>query len=179
MSVERLDEAGLVGRLEALAQPGDVLAFDGDGTLWAGDVAEDALGAALTEGLLREAAAPALAAECEAHWLPSVGRAGELMARLCAAHITGAVAERRVYEIMAWCWAGWAPEELVGESTRILAARRLDARYHAGLRRVLAWARGAGLRCLVVSASPSLVVQAAAAGLGFAPADIVAAEVGG
>ncbi|MCC6214154.1 MAG: haloacid dehalogenase-like hydrolase [Polyangiaceae bacterium] len=177
MTPERLDVEQLLARLRAVARSGDVLAFDGDGTLWAGDVAEDALAAAFTEGLLRERAAPALEAECLAHALPSGGGARELAARLCEAHVAGRVDERRAYEIMAWCWAGWAPEELVREAGRILAARDLARRYHPGLQRVLAWARGAGLRCMVVSASPAPVVQAAAAGLGFAAGDIVAAEI--
>src|SRR5690606_15652627 len=54
----------------------------------------------------------------------------------------------------------------------VLHRRKLDERYYAPLVRVIDWAREHDLETVVISASPSFVIEIAAAPLGFVENDI-------
>lgn len=138
-----------------------VFAFDADGTLWSGDVGEDVFHAALDGGLLRQHAQPALAREAAAHDLDPSGSAGQIAARLYAAHLSGGYPERSAYAMMAWCYAGFSRAELAALVREAFERTRLAERLHAELEPIFELARAEGVRVVVVSASPWPVVSEA------------------
>lgn len=170
--------AALVERLEALVteDPEGVLAFDGDGTLWSGDVGEDLFHRAVELELLTEAAIEALAREAEAFALSTTGSANQIAHRLFAAYAEGRYPEREVCAMMSWCFAGWSASDLEAFSRETLEGARLRERLHTELEPVFAFARRADLTMLVVSASPQAVVEGAAAHWGIAPQNVVASR---
>lgn len=138
------------------------LAFDGDGTLWWGDVAEDVLQYATAEGLIREEAHAALADAARAHGVPSEGSASALAARIFEAYVDGRYPEREVCEMMTWCYAGYSLAEMAALAREAFARRDLRERVNTALSPVIDWARSRGLRTVIVSASPHFVVEQAA-----------------
>ena len=173
-----VDSAALIERLRALASAhaNPLLAFDGDGTLWSGDVGEDVFQAAVSQGLLREAALPALELEAKAHGVEAHGSASEIAARLFAAYLDHRYPERDACAMMTWCYAGMRRDELVELARSTFVARGLEQRLHRELAPILAFARGAGLRSVVVSASPQPIVETAAFAWQFDPGDITASR---
>lgn len=179
-----VDAATLIERLTALTQPGmqPVLAFDGDGTLWSGDVGEDVFHAALGERSLRAAALPALQREAIAWGLETEGDANDVAARLFRAYLEQRYPERDACAMMTWCYAGMSRAELVDLAGRAFAARGLAGRLHRELEPVFEFARTQKIRTVVVSASPQPIVETAARGWAIAPDDVAASrarEAGG
>lgn len=172
-----LHASAVIERLKSLAgaAPG-VLAFDGDGTLWAGDVGEDVFHAAIKERLLREAALPALQREAEAYGLPANGDANAIAERLFSAYLEQRYPEREACAMMTWCYAGMQRAELMELAERTFAARGLAQRFHRELSPILDFARANGLRAVVVSASPEPIVETAARGWNIPLADIAASR---
>ncbi|HYQ18434.1 MAG TPA: hypothetical protein VEQ58_21810, partial [Polyangiaceae bacterium] len=90
----------LVDELTALLGNGDpsdvVLAFDGDGTLWSGDVGEDLVRAAVRESFLLEDAVPNLLAEAARYQIELGGArdANAIVQTLIAAYLAGHYPER-------------------------------------------------------------------------------------
>lgn len=152
------------------------LAFDGDGTLWWGDVSEDVLSFANAEGLLREEARPALVEAAEAHGVSSEGSASALAARIFEAYLDRRYPEREVCEMMTWCYAGYSLAELGPLVREAFARRDLDERVNTSLSPVIQWARGHGLRTVIVSASPHFIVEQAARLWGIGASDIAASR---
>lgn len=175
----------LVTELMALLGDGDparvVMAFDGDGTLWSGDVGEDLFHLALQEAFLLDAARPALLAEAERHGIElgaACADANTIARALFAAYLDGRYPERETCAMMTWCFAGRAQAEVDALASRVLSAAELGSRLVPELLPVLTWARHAGLRCVLISASPRAVVEPAGALRGFRPDDIAAATPG-
>jgi phosphatidylglycerophosphatase C len=168
----------LTRQLEALREPGKpaALAFDGDGTLWSGDVSEDVFAKAVRAGLLREDARAALADVANRHGVSEDGTASEIAARLFVAYREQRFPEREVCEVMTWCYAGFSIEELQDYARHVLQALDIGARLNRQLEPILDWARSEGLRTIVVSASPRAIVEVAASLWQFAPADIAASD---
>lgn len=153
----------LIQELERRRQPGtNALAFDGDGTLWSGDVSEDVFSRAVTSELLRDSARPALAEAAERFSIASTGSASDIAARLFTAYAHGAYPEREVCEMMTWCYAGWTLGELRQFARRALLDVQISARLNESIGPVLAWARAEGLPTYLVSASPRTIVEVAA-----------------
>jgi phosphatidylglycerophosphatase C len=154
-----------------------VMAFDGDGTLWSGDVGEDLFRAALRDQFLVEAALPALLAEAEQYEVPLNGArdANAVAGVLVAAYLAGKYPERETCAMMTWAYAGRGLSEVQALAESVLADQKLAARLHAELAPILEWSRRRGLRNVLISASPRVVVQPAAALWGFAPGDVAAA----
>lgn len=154
-----------------------VLAFDGDGTLWSGDVGEDLFEAALHESFLLEDAEPALRAEAERHEVPLSGARGvnALAAALFAAYRAGRYPERETCAMMTWCYAGHPLVAVEDFARQVLASTQLEARLHGELTPILDFAERAGLRRVLVSASPRMIVEPAGALAGFTPSDVAAA----
>lgn len=172
-----VDEAGILAALDALAPtPGAVLAFDADGTIWAGDVAEDLMGAAVAGELLRPEARPPMADLLEAHGLDSRGPASQLAHRIERHYQEGALPERPTYEMMTWCYAGYTEREVEALARDVLAAEGLPDRVRPAMAPLLAFARERRLRVQVVSASPIQVVRAGLALCGLHVDGVVAAS---
>jgi phosphoserine phosphatase len=159
MTTEHADPARVIALLEQARQPGaSGLTFDADGTLWSGDVGEDVFDSACEEGLLREEARPGLVAVAEAHALPTAGTPSELARAIHQAYRRGLVDELLTCEVMTWGYAGLTTTELVDFARHALTRKGLAARLHAVLAPMFDFARREGLRVIVVSASPALVV---------------------
>ena len=166
--VERIDEA-------RRTHPGGVVAFDGDGTLWSGDVGEDFFHALIAHGDLREECRVAMVREAEAAGLRADGQALPLAERLYAEYLAGRFSEERMCELMTWAFAGWTRAEVDAFADRTIAACGLAPRLHREAVRVVEWARGAGVEVFVVSASPRAIVERAARAVGVAADHVVAA----
>lgn len=171
----------LVEELTAMLGDGDparaVLAFDGDGTLWSGDVGEDLFHAALREAFLLEHAEPALVAEAERYELPLRGARGAnaVAATLFEAYLAGRYPERETCAMMTWCYAGHELRAVEAFARTVVEAVGLPARLHPELTPILEFSDRVGLRRVLVSASPRMIVEPAGALRGFAPGDIAAA----
>jgi phosphatidylglycerophosphatase C len=138
------------------AEPG-VMAFDGDGTLWSGDVGEDFMHAALSRGEVREAATHALAR--------IAGRDGaglELARHLFEEYLEHRFPEDSICELIAWLHAGFSRAEVAAIVAEVLTAAGIRDRVHPEARAILDWARARGHEVFVVSASPQHVVEYAA-----------------
>jgi phosphoserine phosphatase len=171
----------LIAELSTLlgdTDPSDVvMAFDGDGTLWSGDVGEDLFRAALRDQFLVEAALPALLAEAELHQVPLNGArdANAVAGVLVAAYLAGKYPERETCAMMTWSYAGRTLSDVQALAASVLVEENLADRLHAELLPVLEWSRKQGVRNVLISASPRVVVQQAGILRGFAASDIAAA----
>jgi phosphatidylglycerophosphatase C len=156
--------------------PDGAVAFDGDGTLWAGDVGEDLFAALLAHGRLEAVAHEALAREAREASLDDSGTAVEIAGRIHAAYLAGAFPEERVCEIMTWACAGWLRSEIDALAERVLDATGFESRLHGEALRVVSWARERGIALHLVSASPRAIVHAAARRLRFDLANVSSAS---
>ena len=155
------DSAEIIAALDRLAPtPGAVLAFDADGTIWAGDVAEDVLAAAVAADWLKPEARPPMAAFLQAHGLDTTGSASVLAARIEERYRHGELPELPTYEMMAWCYAGYTEAEFSTRATDVLRSEGLPDRVRPAIGPLLAYAAERELRVQVVSASPIQVVRA-------------------
>jgi HAD superfamily phosphoserine phosphatase-like hydrolase len=167
--VERTSTSALVARLDRDHGAPGVVAFDGDGTLWSGDVGEDFMHAALTRGEVREPATLALRA------LTGRSASGAELARyLFAEYMEHRFPEDGICEVIAWLHAGFSREEVRAIVVDVLASEGLAGRIHGEAATVLAWARSRGHEVFVVSASPQHVVEEAAALVGVDAAHVLA-----
>jgi phosphoserine phosphatase len=164
-------------RIEVLARelPGGVIATDGDGTLWAGDVGEDLFHAFLEKGRVEPPALEALRQTARDHALSDAGTGSEIARRIYAAYLGGGYPEERMCELMTWCFAGWTRSEVRAFAREVVDAGDLGPRLHAEVHAVLERARGVGIPTFLVSASPFDVVLDAGRRVGFAEERIVAA----
>lgn len=172
----------LVGELTALLGEQDpkdaIMAFDGDGTLWSGDLGEDLFHAALRESYLLDAARPALLAEVERHGVALGGEPGDangLARALFASYLAGHYPERDTCAMMTWCYAGRSLEDVRALAAAVLKAEKLQARLTPELAPILDWARSRGVRCVLISASPRVIVEPAGEYWGFKSDDVAAA----
>src|SRR5690606_449094 len=137
---------------------------------------EEACEQAIEQGAISEAARPALEREARLFELPTHGSAGAIAKRLVEAFHRGRYPEIRACEMMVWCYAGWTESDLREHVRRTLARPATRVASYEPLLPIIEWARRCGLRCIVISASPKLVVEEAARPLGFEADDVVAAE---
>jgi phosphoserine phosphatase len=151
-----------------------VIAFDGDGTLWSGDVGEDVFHRAVKAEALREPAKAELERVARQHGIDASGSASQIARRLFDAYLSGTFPERDVCAMMSWCYAGWTLEELRAFSRRTFDDTHLPGRLYLGLDFVFELAKAHGVRVTVVSASPQVVVEEAAAQWGISRDDVVA-----
>lgn len=158
------------------AEPGGAIAFDGDGTLWSGDIGEDFFEALLDDGTLSESAHSALAQEASEQGLDVTGGAVAIGRRIHAAYLAGTFPEERVCEIMAWACAGWKRAEIDTFAERLLGQKLgLDGRLHGEAIDVVTWARDRGVATFLVSASPRPIVEQAARRVGIPLANVASA----
>ncbi len=77
---------------------------------------------------------------------------------------------------MTWCFAGWPRKEALAFAREVVSGAAMVSRLQREVVGLIARARAAGLRVMVVSASPEDVVVEAAATAGFDERDVVAAR---
>jgi HAD superfamily phosphoserine phosphatase-like hydrolase len=165
----------LIAKLTLLARAEPcVLAFDGDGTLWSGDVSDDVFFAACEQEWFLEDARDAMCRPLEAHGCSTVGSIAELCRRLHEEQMRGTVPERLLFEAMTYCYAGRTAAEVTEFASRVLEQQQIRERLRQGLIEVITWARRAGHRCIIVSASPSPIVAVPAQMLGFDERNVIA-----
>lgn len=154
-----------------------VMAFDGDGTLWSGDVGEDLFRAAMRDSFLLDEVEPALVAEAARYSLPLAGaRGANAVARvLLAAYLAGAYPERETCAMMTWCYAGHLLSAVEELARAVLHEEGLSARLHPELQPILEWSDRVGVRRVLVSASPRMIVEPAGVLRGFGAGDVTAA----
>jgi len=109
-------------RIEALARerPGGVIATDGDGTLWSGDVGDDLFHAFLNHGRVEPPALEAFRRSARDHGLSDAGQGPEIARRIYAAYLAGAYPEDVMCEVMTWCFAGWTRDEVRAFSSDVI-----------------------------------------------------------
>jgi phosphatidylglycerophosphatase C len=162
MTPERVDGRGAVERLARARMPGPAgIAFDADGTLWAGDVGEDVFESACHTGFVRDEPREALEGVCVAHGLSVKGSPSELAWRIFTAYRSGAVAELLTCEVMTWTYAGHSLDTLAGFAREALGERKLVDRVRRVLEPVFEFAAREDVRTVVVSASPEVIVAEA------------------
>jgi len=181
MEGARLSPTELIERLEQAwtHRSGPVImASDGDGTIWRGDIGEEMFLAALRREALHEVARQPLLAEAAAHGvaIEAAAAAGEIGAKLVEALATGTYPEEPAFGMMAWAFAGWTESELAAFSDEVLDDFDFAGALRAELQPVLAWARKRDVPFWLVSASPLAIVAAAARRLGIPGDRVVAME---
>jgi phosphoserine phosphatase len=150
-----------------------LLAFDGDGTLWTGDVSDDVFFKACHEGWLLDDARPALMRVAASHGIDSSGTSAEIALRLFEAVPRKQLDECTLFASMAWCYAGRSAEELTDYAANVLGRTSFAARLRPELSPLLTWARAHGVLCVLVSASPAPIVTWAGSHRGFAPEHVI------
>jgi phosphatidylglycerophosphatase C len=170
LTVPQVSATWLVEQLDTRLDDRDtVLAFDGDGTLWSGDVSDDVFLAACREGWLLEGVRPSLAIQASALGIDTTGTASAIALRLFEAGQRGVLDECTLFATMTWCYAGRTVRELTEYAAKVLLQMSLPQRLRAEMSEVLQWARRRNVHCVVVSASPHPIVAWAAAHWGFSP----------
>lgn len=159
----------VIARIEAEAKqsPGGAIVFDGDGTLWTGDIGDDFFDALIDDARLTPLAHEALVREATAAQIDATGTPMEIARRIHRAYLAHEFPEERCCEIMAWAAAGWTKDELDAFAGRVMNALELEHRLHAEALRVARWARQSGIDVHLVSASPRAIVEQAARVVGI------------
>ncbi len=176
-AVRTITAAEVIERIgtELAKDPSGVVAFDGDGTLWSGDIGEDFFHALLEDGRILKVALDALVREAQSEQLDAQGGGVELARRIYDSYVAGRFPEERACEIMTWAFAGWHAPEMDAFAARVVAKVDLRARLHAETMRIVEWAREEGVATYLVSASPRAVVEQAARVVGIDVANVVSA----
>jgi HAD superfamily phosphoserine phosphatase-like hydrolase len=162
--VDTLTVDELLRRIEAevASIDGGAIAFDGDGTLWSGDVGEDFFHGVLERAAIRQPAIGPLKREAREGGVSDEGSAVEVARRIYDAYVARRFDEERVCEIMTWICAGFSRAELSALCTDLIESQRLAERLHQEVQAVVAWAKKRGVTTYLVSASPAGIVEAAA-----------------
>lgn len=154
-----------------------VLAFDGDGTLWSGDVGEDLFHLAMERRFLREEAREALLAEARKFDIDvDAGDANSVASGLLASYLAGVYPERDTCAMMTWCYAGHPLADVQALALAALEAHDIGSRLTDELGPILEWGRRNAVRRVVVSASPAVIVEAAASYWGFSAENVAASR---
>lgn len=153
--------------------PGGGVAFDGDGTLWSGDIGEDFFDALLEHGLA-DVTRDALAREATEAGLDAAGDAVTIARRIHRAYLERAFPEERVCEVMTWAAAGMTQADLDELAARVISRSGLERRLHDEAIAVVESARALGVPVFLVSASPRAIVDQAARIVGISPERTIA-----
>jgi len=171
----------LLSRLDAAHAPtrrstahASILAFDADGTLWTGDVAEDFFHVFSAHGDIRPPAHRGAIDLATSFGVETDGTPDELVRRLFRAYIDDRVPEHKICELISWCAAGWTRSELASFERGVLEKTRMESRLQDETMRALAWGKERGIEIFVVSASPHFCAAPALAPLGIDADHIVA-----
>lgn len=160
MRIENAEQ--IIRRITRAAEKGGgVVATDGDGTLWSGDVGEEQYLTFIDSGEIAPEGHAALVREAVRHGVDPSGDARALGHRIYDAYLAGTYPEEPVCELMAYCFAGKTRAEVKAFAARVIAHANLAARLHPELSYVLDEVRGRDIELFLVSASPiDVVVEA-------------------
>jgi phosphoserine phosphatase len=161
-------------RQACAADPSAVVAFDGDGTLWSGDVGEDFFFHILERVEILEPAERAARALAALHGVASHGTARQTAQAMYDAYRAGTFPEPEICELMAWILAGRSRREAGQIAREVHAPGEMAERLRRPMRVIIEGLRG--IETFVVSASPTLVVAPVAASLGWDASHVVALE---
>jgi HAD superfamily phosphoserine phosphatase-like hydrolase len=163
--------AEVIARISAAMQGRTdvIVATDGDGTLWSGDIGDDLFHALVASERILEDAHEALRNEAERAGIDAIeGRSAiEVARRLEAEYHAGRFSEERIFEMMAWAFAGWTREEVHAFARGVMVKEGIASRAHAEALEIVSWAEKQRVRVYLVSASPHAVVEEAAIILGL------------
>jgi phosphoserine phosphatase len=164
---------------ERVASCGGAIAFDGDGTLWRGDVGDDFFLAMVGRDGLLPPAVDAMRAVAHGAGLVDVEEEGPgcgaaLARRLYAAYLESRFPEDLICEVAAWACAGWKDEDVTRLAREVIERGDFASRRYAEPGVIIEWARASAVEVYLVSASPRPVVEAAAAAWGFDSAHVLA-----
>ncbi len=149
-----------------------VVATDGDGTLWTGDVGEDFFFSFTKDKRVRHAARAGLFAMAQEY---AVSHGGDDAANaLYRAYTEGRVPEDRICEMIAWIAAEYTRTELRDVVRDILAREKVAERLQKEAVAIVEWARARGVDTYLVSASPDPVVIEAAELVGIPATHVLA-----
>jgi phosphatidylglycerophosphatase C len=177
MQIQTADEVwARIAEAAAGAGGRGVLATDADGTLWSGDVGDDLFHAFIAHATVHAPALEGMKREARDHGLSDAGSGSDVARRILTAYEAGTFPEERIFEMMAWCFAGSTRAEALAFARDALSRVGLEARMHREVMGLLARARKAGLDVLLVSASPLAAVVAGGERAGFDEAHVVAAR---
>jgi len=149
-----------------------LVATDGDGTLWSGDVGEDFFFAFTRENRVRASAFEALRSLATEFSIEA--KDAEIATRLYEGYVHGKVPEDRICEMIAWLAAGHSRSEVQAIVRATLEREKLSTRMQAEAVAIVEWARARKIDVYVVSASPDPVVCEAAELLGLPPECVLA-----
>jgi phosphatidylglycerophosphatase C len=169
----------LLVRLEAAraeVEPGALLAFDADGTLWDGDVTSDLARLVMKERPLLPDGLSRLQAIAAEHHLPLGRDVYAQLALLALGFAAASLPDVRAVECMAIAFSGLEATLFEELAVRAIEQANLKGRFRPELGRVFEWAHARGLPVVVVSASPCLVVRCALSSLGLEVSAVLGAE---
>ena len=139
-----------------------VLAFDGDGTLWTGDVADDVIHRLMLEKRVRESALPVFArAILDAGELGAPEEVHDAFLEIMRLDREGRIDHGRTCELVGCLLSGWNEPEFDAFCIETLKAAKLPERLIGESWELLRFAEAAGHTIVVVSASPIAIVHAA------------------
>lgn len=153
-----------------------VLAFDADGTLWSGDVAEDFIHDAIGACWFKKDALDALRIELHGLGLSQDGDSNACMERLFGAYVAGAYPSHSMCEAIGWVAAGYTIVEAQARAQAALVRRGLGERVRPEMRALFSFAHAESIPIYVVSASPSYVVRAGLAVAGLDCTEVIGVE---
>ncbi len=157
-----------------------IMASDGDGTLWHGDVGEELFEAAIGARLLKGPALARLLHEASEHDVVIdagiAGDASRVGEALLLAHRAGHYPNAAAFAMMAWAFAGFTEDELDALCERVLDDGKFASRLRPELLPMRKWAQRAEVPLWLVSASPLAIVRAAGRRMGIAAEHVVAME---
>jgi HAD superfamily phosphoserine phosphatase-like hydrolase len=175
--VNTLTVSELIARLDLLRaeDAGGAVAFDGDGTLWSGDIGEDFFAAVLARGEVSPEASEALSRVADEHAIDTSGGAVAIARRIHEGYAAGTFPEELACEIMTWIVAGSSVRDAALFADRVLDDVSLEQRLHPEVIAIATWARERGVQTYLVSASPRTVVEQAARRVAIPRENVLAA----
>jgi phosphatidylglycerophosphatase C len=147
-----------------------IVAFDGDGTLWTGDIAEDVVHAVIERRLVKADAYPVFAEELKPLMASVPADVHDAVRAVLELDRHKNLDHRRTCELLGALFAGYSNAELHAFATAIFQETKLMDRLIPESWQVRKDAVQAGHTVMVVSASPLPLVEAACDLVGFAHA---------
>jgi phosphatidylglycerophosphatase C len=170
----------LLGRIDAAAAAGAprLAAFDADGTLWRGDIGDEAFIAADDAGLVDDATYRGPLKQWAERWsiaLPDDKTLG--LARIFdeTKVLMDAAKRQSLYEMQSWIYAGHTRAEIGALGERLFSAG-FDKEIYPDMQRLIAALKKRDVQCVIVSASHGALVEAGARRFGLDAAAAIGME---
>lgn len=171
MPIEAMRGDALLTRLAEARHDGDAVATDGDNTLWRGDIGQSMFDRARALKALRPEVAGDLVAEAGKHGVALAGVDASdphaVAAALNDALVAGTYPGRDAYAMMAWCFAGYTPDEMRAFCEASLDDFGFADAVFPHVPQLISFCREHGHAFWLVSASPGPLVRVAAQRLGI------------